>query len=901
MNVAKNSMSRKHGFAPYQHVFGSDLRVPGLISEAADQVPFNTGVVHASDWFQRSHEMRAAARRAMVNIDEDLKVRRAIDHRTRPSRGPYEVGQLVYYWRRPPGENKKGIWKGPARVIGFYDAARIWVSHGNKVIRCSPEHLRALTTDQEAALKFVTPDILAARSRFADRGAQTFTDITREEKPDIEMNVDEVEEPATKRQRVEQEEEASPEVDHAVVPASPPQSVDEEPTKTPDESQDDSLTESGNLFGNRLMDVQADTGNALNTNYGPARADRSQHEHVVPDNQLNEALRRSHELLDTGNVRAIRGPFGRHEIQEEFEVFVCSTTEDDATHYESFMASHKKNEEIREKDLTEDELRSLEKGMRKEWDKLINADAIKIFTGPEATTLRAEIANDRIVESRYVKTRRECPDDPEKTEIKVRWVLKGYMDPDLEHLERQSPTLSADGLATALQLAASNRWVVRIADVEGAFLQGDRLERKSGRIFANPPREGIPGVPPHSLIEMTKCVYGLMDAPRQWWKCFTQFLCSLGMKQSPCIFYWYCSGHLHGVVALHVDDMLIAGTLEFETVLTQLRGRYPFKHWKERQGDFLGRKIKQYDDFSIEVDQSSYAKEVKTAIISKERRRQKDDDLTKEELSQYRAILGAANWIVGTTRPDIAADTALLQQRVSRATVGDLIEANKLVAKMRDFSHVRIHIKSIPLNEAIILATSDASWSNAESLGSQAGYMVLLAHQGLRDGKWATISPLRWKSYKLERRTQSTLGAELMSASRALAEANWIRSLFAEARNEKYDLTLDREFRSELPLTLAVDNKPVYDHVHGDGIVVKDKRLAIDMLILRADLRGENADLRWVDTRQMIVDVLTKMNANPEFLFHVLKYGTYILVEEGKALEWRSRERTLKKKNGSYT
>lgn len=79
------------------------------------------------------------------------------------------------------------------------------------------------------------------------------------------------------------------------------------------------------------------------------------------------------------------------------------------------------------------------------------------------------------------------------------------------------------------------------------------------------------------------------------------------MKQSqldPCIFYWYHGGHLHGVIALHVDDMLIAGTMEFETILTQLRKRYLFKHWKERQGDFLGRKIKQHDDFSIEVDQS---------------------------------------------------------------------------------------------------------------------------------------------------------------------------------------------------------------------------------------------------------------------------------------------------------
>ena len=273
-----------------------------------------------------------------------------------------------------------------------------------------------------------------------------------------------------------------------------------------------------------------------------------------------------------------------------------------------------------------------------------------------------------------------------------------------------------------------------------------------------------------------------MDAPRQWWTFFTSFLCTLGLKQSqlhPCIFYWYHGGHFHGVIALHVDDMMIAGTTDFEKVLTRLRERHPFKHWKEKKGDFLGRQIRQNDVF-----------------------------LLKE----------AANWIVGTTRPDIAADTALLQEKLSSATICDLIEANKLVAKMKDFSHVRILIKRIPLNEAIVLATSDPSWSNAEPLGSQAGYMVLLAHQDLRDGS------LRWKSYKLKRRTQSTLGAQLMSACTALAEANWIRSLFTEAPKEKYDLKVDREFRGQLPLTLAVDNKPVYDHIHGDGIVVKDKR-----------------------------------------------------------------------------
>ena len=186
------------------------------------------------------------------------------------------------------------------------------------------------------------------------------------------MVLDEVEEPAAKKQRVEQGEEAILEVEQQqeLIPALPPESIDEEAEGFPDDSQ----TETANLHENRLMDVQPEEDSALNTGYGPARVDRTQHEHAIPDSELNQALRRSHEILDTGNLRAVRGPFGLHtpkddDGHEEFEVFVCSSVEEKAAHYESFMASHKKNEEIRDKDLTEDEQRSLEKGMRKEWDK----------------------------------------------------------------------------------------------------------------------------------------------------------------------------------------------------------------------------------------------------------------------------------------------------------------------------------------------------------------------------------------------------------------------------------------------------------------------------------------------------------------------------------------------------
>ena len=56
-------------------------------------------------------------------------------------------------------------------------------------------------------------------------------------------------------------------------------------------------------------------------------------------------------------------------------------------------------------------------------------------------------------------------------------------------------------------------------------------------------------------------------------------------------------------------------------------------------------------------------------------------------------------------------------------------------------------------------------------------------------------------------------------------------------------------------------------------MIVKDKRIAIDMLLLRRDLLATNATIRWVDTRQMLSDALTKINVNIEFLLFVLKFN----------------------------
>lgn len=104
-----------------------------------------------------------------------------------------------------------------------------------------------------------------------------------------------------------------------------------------------------------------------------------------------------------------------------------------------------------------------------------------------------------------------------------------------------------EGLAVCLQIIASCKWRLVIADVEGAFLQGEPLAREQGRLFVKIPKEGIPKCDPNDVVEILKCVYGLVDAPRAWWVSFSNTLKTLGMKQSeldPCVFIGIMKGFL---------------------------------------------------------------------------------------------------------------------------------------------------------------------------------------------------------------------------------------------------------------------------------------------------------------------------------------------------------------------
>ena len=65
--------------------------------------------------------------------------------------------------------------------------------------------------------------------------------------------------------------------------------------------------------------------------------------------------------------------------------------------------------------------------------------------------------------------------------------------------------------------------------------------------------------------------------------------------------------------------------------------------------------------FEINFQQSEYAKHLRPVAVSRERRAQRDAPAAEKEIKALRAINGAANWLSGQSRTDLAVQTSFSQ------------------------------------------------------------------------------------------------------------------------------------------------------------------------------------------------------------------------------------------------
>ena len=140
---------------------------------------------------------------------------------------------------------------------------------------------------------------------------------------------------------------------------------------------------------------------------------------------------------------------------------------------------------------------------------------------------------------------------------RARLVACGYSQiPGVDFTENYSPAVHDINFCLLLIAKMIYELSAKIVDVESEFLYGDLDEE----IFLNCPK-GMPRTTDQDALKLQKCIYGLVQAARQYHKKMVEVLKSIGFEGGdvdPCL---YMKRDKNGLiyVALYVDDNLLIG------------------------------------------------------------------------------------------------------------------------------------------------------------------------------------------------------------------------------------------------------------------------------------------------------------------------------------------------------
>eukprot|EP00971_Amphidinium_carterae_P328638 6460622-Amphidinium_carterae.1 len=210
---------------------------------------------------------------------------------------------------------------------------------------------------------------------------------------------------------------------------------------------------------------------------------------------------------------------------------------------------------------------------------------------------------------------------------------------------------------------------------------------------------------------------------------------------------------------------------------------------------------------------------------------------------------------------------------------------------------------------------ADGSPGSKGDARGQGGAMVCFTTEDLHLGKTAPMTPVIWRSWKLDRVTASSLAAEALSLQAAIALAEMAVDFFTELAHAQWSLQWPRQrlacweagFARDLSGTLlarsnshdhlqqsicVTDAKSLFDSLRRD-VRGREPRLAVTVAELRQGLGLLNMSVRWIPHNIMLVDGFTKpfTKSNLSPLLRFLKSGHFTISDEDSQLAARQQER----------
>ena len=311
---------------------------------------------------------------------------------------------------------------------------------------------------------------------------------------------------------------------------------------------------------------------------------------------------------------------------------------------------------------------------------------------------------------------------------------------------------------------------------------------------------------------------------------------------------------LLGILITHVDDLYAAG--EGKKYNETIASMEKLLHLTVKKGEsrFCGKNVKQ-DSERVSLNQMDAIEAIGCMVLPGHRRKSPSSPLTEAEKTSFRGLIGQFGWVARQTRPDLMVNVSVAAQSMGNPTIKDVVELNKAVC------HLEL----------------------CEAPGARPGQCcgVLFRRQFSR------------QPGRVEVAVRLRCGLHHGEDPGGRPDTNpYRRGLLWEQPRRLHEGAVSMKELDEIYLknTLCfTDAKSLEQILNKDTGAPQDKRVRILIAQIK-EMIGENdynddspSYAYWVDTSQMLADVLTKLGCERDPLLRALCDGEWQLQQSSEA------------------
>lgn len=422
-------------------------------------------------------------------------------------------------------------------------------------------------------------------------------------------------------------------------------------------------------------------------------------------------------------------------------------------------------------------------------------------------------------------------------------VCGNFQVPGRDFGEVYAPVVRRATLLAMMAHAAAAGLLMHQLDIETAFLNGPLDEE----LYVRQPK-GYERGDKNQVLRLRKAVYGLKQAARQWFLELVKLMDTMGMRQSvadPCLFIKDVDGK-RVYLLIYVDDLLLIAEMQEHIDAMKETVMGAFKSRDMGVPDyFLGLHLDRPNPRGqIIVSQRQYVKrlaerhgltDAKPTLLPMSPGsgpQEAGTRLDQAGVERYQGLIGGLLYLATCTRPDVSYSVGKLARYAARPTEEHEAAALRVLRYLKGTA--RWGLKYAGPQRLIGYCDADYA-GDVDSRRSTSGYAFLL--------HGAAVS---WSSKLQTTVAMSTTEAEYIAAATAAREGIWLKLLLADLGEADH------------PVQMRSDNQSAIHLMHNPGGTARSKHIDVANHFVRDRVARGELIVRYVGTKEMVADVLTK-------------------------------------------